>query len=283
MPAFVLAREAVVLTDRLGPVTLDVAYRSQVATFTVTDTGPGIAAGELSRIFDPFERGTVALGKAPGLGLGLTITRLLANLMGGDVTAESTVGQGSRFTVRVLLSAISDAKGTVPAPAPEPTGYLGARRTILVVDDEEAHRELMVEILRPLGFVVLTAGDGPAALELVRDIRPDLFLLDIQMPGGSGMPAVAPAMRAFDSSSILFEASLKAAAIRSSAISGSVSTLGSMRTLRHSLAPLRVTLTMPPPALPVTSSAAISCCTRCMFSCIFCACCISWAMFPRIS
>src|SRR5690606_15417833 len=66
-------------------------------------------------------------------------------------------------------------------------------------------------------------------------------------------------------------------------ISGSDSTLGSMRTLRHSLAPLRVTLTMPPPALPVTSMLASSACAFCRFSCIFCACCISWAMFPRMS
>src|SRR5690606_25606656 len=102
------------------------------------------------------------------------------------------------------------------------------------------------------------------------------------IPGGIGIPAVALAILSLDAASILLDASLNAAATRSSVISGSESTLGSMRTLRHSLVPESVTLTTPPPALPVTSSAAISSCTRCMFSCIFCACCISWAMFPRM-
>ena len=99
-------------------------------------------------------------------------------------------------------------------------------------------------------------------------------------PAAIGMPAVAADMRDCDSALTLLTASLNAAAIRSSAISGSASTDGSMRTLRHSMRPLIVTLTMPPPDWPVTSSLASSSCARCMFSCIFCACCISWAMFP---
>src|SRR5690606_8182195 len=97
------------------------------------------------------------------------------------------------------------------------------------------------------------------------------------------MPAVAAPIFSCEAALALLTASLKAAATRSSAISGSDSTLGSMRTLRHSMRPVRVTATMPPPALPVTSRLASSSCTRCMFSCIFCACCISWAMFPRMS
>src|SRR5690606_37873724 len=96
------------------------------------------------------------------------------------------------------------------------------------------------------------------------------------------MPAEAAAIFDLDSASTLLEASLKAAATRSSTISWSASTLGSMRTLRHSLVPVRVTLTMPAPALPVTSSLASSSWARCRFSCIFCACCISWAILPRM-
>ncbi|WP_185984601.1 hybrid sensor histidine kinase/response regulator [Aureimonas mangrovi] len=179
-----------------GSVRLDIAYRNQVATFTVTDTGPGIAEGELARIFDPFERGSAALGKTPGLGLGLTITRLLANLMGGDVHASSTAGEGSRFDVRLMLSSVSRheaAKETVKpeAPVSAPKGYHGPRRTVLIVDDEEAHRDLMQEILRPLGFIVLTAPDGATALEVVSEVRPDLFLLDVQMPGMDGWSLAA--------------------------------------------------------------------------------------------
>src|SRR5690606_31587543 len=96
------------------------------------------------------------------------------------------------------------------------------------------------------------------------------------------MPAEAAAIFALDSASTLLEASLNAAATRSSTISWSDSRLGSIRTLRHSFTPVRVTLTMPPPALPVTSSLASSSWARCRFSCTFCACCISWAILPRI-
>src|SRR5690606_33981863 len=104
----------------------------------------------------------------------------------------------------------------------------------------------------------------------------------IFMPGGRFMPAVAAAIFSADSVLTLLTASLNAAAIRSSAISGSDSTLGSIRTLRHSMRPDRVTSTMPPPAPPVTSRLASSSWARFTPSCIFCACCISWAMFPRM-
>ncbi|WP_182086515.1 ATP-binding protein [Aureimonas sp. ME7] len=185
-----LLSNAVKYTEE-GTVTLKVDYRSQVATISVTDTGPGIAEPEQARIFEPFERGDAARGKLPGLGLGLTITRLLASLMGGDVSMRSRPGEGSRFELRMMLSSVAPhvarpaTSETSEAPA-RVHGYLGPRRTVLVVDDDEAHRELMVEVLRPLGFIVLTAGDGPTALGLVAEIRPDLFLLDIQMPSMDG-------------------------------------------------------------------------------------------------
>ncbi|WP_062235579.1 hybrid sensor histidine kinase/response regulator [Aureimonas sp. N4] len=184
-----------------GSVGFDVAYRSQVAIITVSDTGPGIPPLELERIFEPFERGSAAQGKAPGLGLGLTITRLLANLMGGDIKVSSAPGKGSRFEVRVMLSAVAATReATVPVSADPGAplaieGYAGSRRTVLVVDDDETHRDLMVEVLRPLGFIVLTAPDGPAALAVTAEMRPDLFLLDVQMPGMNGWE-LATALRA---------------------------------------------------------------------------------------
>ena len=178
-----LLSNAVKFTEH-GHVTLKVTYRNQVASLMVEDTGPGIAAADLGRIFEPFDRGSVTTGQAiPGLGLGLTITKLLTELMGGQVTVESTPGQGSRFQVRLMLSAVANP---VLRPVRSIGGYEGARRTILVADDDPDHQALMQEVLQPLGFAVLTARDGPTCLALVADLRPDLFLLDIAMPGMSG-------------------------------------------------------------------------------------------------
>jgi signal transduction histidine kinase/CheY-like chemotaxis protein len=180
-----LLSNAIKFTDA-GRVTFRIAYRSQIATLVVEDTGRGIRPEDLARVFEPFERGGhPAAQAAPGLGLGLTITKLLTELMGGDIGVRSALGEGSAFEVRLMLSAVA-----APAPSLSPErrirGYAGPRRTVLVVDDDRDHRELMREVLEPLGFTVLTAPDGRACLELAAGLRPDLFLLDISMPGMSG-------------------------------------------------------------------------------------------------
>ncbi len=170
-----------------GSVRLTIGYRNQIATLAVEDTGPGVPAEDLERIFEPFERGASTRSRAvPGTGLGLTITKMLAQLMGGEVAVTSRVGDGSRFEVRLMLASIERPAAALPPPALRIHGYEGSRRTILVADDDEDHRELVRHILEPLGFIVLAVPDGPSCLALTGDIRPDLFLLDISMPGMSG-------------------------------------------------------------------------------------------------
>ncbi|MBB5752345.1 hybrid sensor histidine kinase/response regulator [Prosthecomicrobium pneumaticum] len=187
-----LLSNAIKFTER-GTVSLTIRYRSQVATIAVADTGPGIPEDELERIFEPFERGRGTGATVPGTGLGLTITKMLAQLMGGDITVKSTPGRGSLFEVRLMLSAIERPHAVLPAK--RILGYQGPRRTILCVDDDADHRALVREVLEPVGFTVLLAADGPSALALAETLEPDLFLLDISMPGMNGY-ALARALRA---------------------------------------------------------------------------------------
>ncbi|MEA2950190.1 MAG: hypothetical protein QOI40_5520, partial [Alphaproteobacteria bacterium] len=178
-----------------GSVQFVVHYRSPVAEFEVTDTGPGIRGDDLERIFAPFERGALGVSQPQtGTGLGLTISRLLAGVMGGDIKVTSTVGRGSTFKVKMLLSEVTNPRLTAPVEAPV-SGYHGARKTILVTDDDPVHRDLLREILAPLGFILLSAADGPGCLSLAQHCRPDLFLLDISMPGMDGW-TVAESLRA---------------------------------------------------------------------------------------
>ncbi|KQO75590.1 ATP-binding protein [Rhizobium sp. Leaf262] len=184
-----LLSNAIKFTDA-GQVRFDVAYRSQVATFTISDTGRGIAEKDLSRIYEPFQRGEAeSIRPMPGLGLGLTITQLLTNTLGGEISVVSEKDKGSTFKVRLMLSAV-DRPSTAPAPEKTIVSYSGPRRTIVVVDDNEDHRELMREVLGPLDFVVLTAQSGPDCLTLIEGVKPDLFLIDISMPGMSGWQLV---------------------------------------------------------------------------------------------
>ncbi len=169
-----------------GEVVLRLAYRSPIAEFTVSDTGPGIAERDRERIFAPFERG--ALGQSQpgtGTGLGLTISKLLTGIMGGEITVRSELGHGSTFAVKLLLSEVTDPRPQAAA-ARRVKGYAGARRTLMIVDDDPVHRDLMVELLEPLGFILMSAPDGPNCLALVEHCRPDLFLLDVSMPGLDG-------------------------------------------------------------------------------------------------
>jgi signal transduction histidine kinase/ActR/RegA family two-component response regulator len=185
-----LLSNAIKFTDE-GEVRFEIAYRSQVATFTVSDTGRGIAEKDLARIYEPFQRGEAdTLRPMPGLGLGLTITQLLTNTLGGEIIAESAKDQGSTFRVRLMLSAV-ERPNTTPAPEKTIVSYAGPRRTIVVVDDNQDHRDLMREVLVPMDFIVLTAGSGAECLTLIEGATPDLFLVDISMPGMNGWQLVA--------------------------------------------------------------------------------------------
>lgn len=180
-----LLSNAIKWTDR-GSVSLVVSYHSQVAEFSIVDTGIGIAEENLKRIFNPFER-VEEEGQAsiPGTGLGLTITKLLSEIMGGDIQVESEKGKGSTFKVRILLSAANAPSRTAPAEK-SVLGYEGMVQTVMVVDDDTAQRSLIMDFLSPLGFKVLTAASGAECLELTKTETPSAFLLDISMPGMNG-------------------------------------------------------------------------------------------------
>lgn len=173
-----------------GHVAFEVGYRMQVATFTVSDSGSGIAADDLDHIFEPFVRGEAERNRfTPGLGLGLTITKLLTETLGGEVTVSSTLGQGTKFQVRLMLAKV-ERPAQSAADVQNVVGYADPRRTIMVVDDNEDHRELMRQLLMPLGFTVLTAADGQSCLDAAADAQPDLYFIDIRMPGLSGWDVV---------------------------------------------------------------------------------------------
>ncbi len=190
-----LLGNAVKFTTR-GEVRLSLRHTRQMATFEIADTGPGIAPDELARVFEPFARGASAAGNgnggAPGSGLGLTIAKMLAELMGGELSAESTPGVGTTFRLRLFLPELHQA----PAPAALPaasaiSGYLGPRRAILVVDNEEADRQLLARWLQPLGFEVHLATQGEEALDLLRTgLQPDVVFMDLAMPGIDGWEAL---------------------------------------------------------------------------------------------
>jgi CheY-like chemotaxis protein len=189
-----LLSNAIKFTQR-GSVQFVVHYRSPVAEFEVIDSGPGIQPGDLERIFAPFERGAIGVSQPQtGTGLGLTISRLLAGVMGGDIKVSSTVGNGSNFRIKILLSEVTNPTRIAPVDAPV-SGYLGPRKTILITDDDPTHRDLLRQVLAPLGFILLSAPDGAGCLAMAEHCRPDLFLLDISMGRMDGW-TVAQTLRA---------------------------------------------------------------------------------------
>jgi signal transduction histidine kinase/CheY-like chemotaxis protein/purine-cytosine permease-like protein len=173
---------AVKCTDQ-GNVTLRLQYRREMAIFEIIDSGVGIDADDLTRIFLPFERGgNVPGGSESGTGLGLTIAKMLTDVMGGTLTVTSEAGRGSTFRVQLFLPEVRDPKPVQAVPKLPIGGYAGPTRRVLVVDNERVDRELHVKLLEPLGFVVQEAASGIEALRAVSSFAPDLILLDIGMP-----------------------------------------------------------------------------------------------------
>ena len=176
-----------------GHASLIVRYRMPIAEFEICDTGLGIPPEDLERVFQPFERGSAPnVRTIPGTGLGLTITKLLTHIMGGEIIARSTFNAGTTFNVRLLLT---EATSNVAVPsAHRICGYQGSPITVLLIDDDLAHLDIVQTLLRSLNFIVFTATDGRSGLELAAQCQPDIALIDISMPHLSGWD-VAKAMR----------------------------------------------------------------------------------------
>jgi signal transduction histidine kinase/purine-cytosine permease-like protein/FixJ family two-component response regulator len=174
-----------------GEVIFSVKYAREMATFEVRDSGPGIAPDELRHIFEPFERGASASqASTAGTGLGLTIAKMLTELMGGEITVDSQLGVGTTFRVKLYLPALHPGAAEAERPAGPRLGYSGPRCRVLVVDNEEDDRGLLVNTLEPLGFELREAASGEDCLRELARWQPDAIFMDLAMPGIDGWETI---------------------------------------------------------------------------------------------
>lgn len=170
---------------------------SDRVAFTVSDTGIGMTKDQLSNLFEAFVQADASTTrKYGGTGLGLVITRKLAQLLGGDVTVDSHVGKGSVFRIEIPVNALNSVaeKSQNAANAATASGEDASDRvrkdeklpTVLVIDDEPSAVELMQRILGGAGYAVITAANGMDGLKLAAEAKPMAIVLDINMPEMSG-------------------------------------------------------------------------------------------------
>ncbi len=157
----------------------------------VEDTGAGIPAGDIEAVFDPFVQSESGQATQEGTGLGLSISRQFAQLMSGELSVVSQEGKGSTFTLRIPVLVVDDteiadhlrAKQVVSLEPGQP------EYRILVVDDKDVNRSLIVKLLTPLGFTVREASNGQEAISVWQEWDPNLIFMDMRMPVMDGYQA----------------------------------------------------------------------------------------------
>ena len=161
-------------------------------SFAVEDTGPGISADDLPHIFNAFVQTRTGRSTPEGTGLGLAISQKFVQLMGGALTVESQLGQGSCFQFRIPVTAAQRPANTETETEQRRVVGLESDQPdyrILVADDLEENRRILVDILQPLGFEVREARNGQEALEIARQWEPQVIWMDIRMPVIDGLEA----------------------------------------------------------------------------------------------
>jgi signal transduction histidine kinase/ActR/RegA family two-component response regulator/HPt (histidine-containing phosphotransfer) domain-containing protein len=177
-----LVTNAVVYNRRGGTVTVRVDLREGRVLFDVLDTGAGIAAADLERLFIPYDR----LGRGPessGLGLGLALSRRIVEAMGGTISVESDEGVGTRFTIEVAETPAPRIGGDSVRLAP---ARANGKRRVLYVEDNPTSLKLVELMLRGRGIELISATTAAQGLAAARGSHVDLILLDRQLPDGSG-------------------------------------------------------------------------------------------------
>jgi signal transduction histidine kinase/DNA-binding response OmpR family regulator len=189
---FNLLSNACKFTER-GTITLDVARHTvdSIAriTFRVTDTGIGMTPEQMVGLFQAFSQADASTTRRyGGTGLGLAITRHFCQMMGGDITVESTASHGSTFIIRLPAEVVDPRTAMVAAPptAPASTPPQPGARPVLVIDDDPTVHDLMQRFLGKEGMPVVTAASGEEGLRLAHALRPVAITLDVLMPGMDG-------------------------------------------------------------------------------------------------
>jgi len=190
---FNLLSNAMKFTEQ-GSVTLLVRREAdgEHAVLEIRDTGPGIAAEKLETVFEEFRQldGSTTR-RAGGAGIGLPLTKQLVEILGGEISVESRVGEGTTF--RVILPVALDVSAPPRRDALLPNTSFrampaagGHSRIVLAVDDDEELLELLVAVLEPAGYEVITCLDGDAAIAKARELTPYAVTLDIRLPQRDG-------------------------------------------------------------------------------------------------
>jgi len=160
--------------------------------FEIADTGPGISENSLKEIFLPFHQVGDEAKQKEGTGLGLAISQRIIRMMNAEIHVKSELGKGSTFWFELHLPEISWKSNNVPPEeSKDIIGYKGHRLTFMVVDDKTENREVLKDMLIPLGFEIVEAASGQEALELVTKRYTQLILLDVKMPEMDGYETAA--------------------------------------------------------------------------------------------
>jgi len=191
-----LLGNAVKFTER-GGISLRVRADRDAATgpclrIDIEDTGSGISPDEQGKLFQYFEQTKTGQKKGTGTGLGLAISREFVRLMGGDITVNSHVGKGSVFAIHMPLKEGEAQEVQRKEKTRQVLGFQSgqAKCRVLIVDDQEDNRQLLAQILGPVGFEIRLAIDGEQAVKEFREWRPHLILMDSRMPVMDGHDAI---------------------------------------------------------------------------------------------
>lgn len=161
---------------------------SMALKLTVSDTGIGIAESRLEQIFDAYQQAETHTSRIyGGTGLGLSLCRQIANLMGGEIEVESTLGEGSTFTAHIVVQQSNSANSCLDPQPNEPVPLAGMK--VLVAEDNPTNRKVIEMLLKRLQVDVCIVDDGQQLLNCFHEVAPDLILMDCHMPVMDGFEA----------------------------------------------------------------------------------------------
>jgi PAS domain S-box-containing protein len=197
-----------------GAIILRITPLNDAIRFEVIDTGIGIAADDLNSIFHPFYQTESGIAKGEGTGLGLAISREFIRLMGGEITVNSVINEGSTFAFTIPLSEIA-APSVQPKPQTQIISLTAgqANTRVLVVEDNADNRLLLTRVLENVGFEVRAVNDGKQAVNTFQDWLPDFIWMDMRMPVMDGYEATKQ-IRALPNGQVVKIAALTASAFK---------------------------------------------------------------------